>query len=67
MYTRITQILLLLLLASLACSGSSTATGWVDGVAASNLKGDYWFHVSKPLSLSMLKGRVILVDVWQFT
>ena len=67
MYTRITQILLVFLLASLACSGSTTATGWVDPVAANELRGDYWFHVSKPLTVSMLKGRVILVDVWQFT
>jgi hypothetical protein len=67
MHTRITQIVLVFLLASLACSGSTSATGWVDGGVASNLHGEYWFHVSKPLTLSLLKGRVILIDVWQFT
>jgi hypothetical protein len=67
MHTRITQILLVFLLACLACSGSTTATGRINRGAASDLQGDYWFHVSKPLTLSMLKGRVILIDVWQFT
>jgi hypothetical protein len=67
MRTKIARIVLILLLVCLACSSSAATAGWIDPKAASDLQGDYWFHVSKPLTLSMLKGRVILVDVWQFT
>jgi len=67
MRIRIAQILLALLLASLACSDLNMATGWSDFGAASDLRGDYWYHVHKPLTLKMLQGRVILIDVWQFT
>jgi hypothetical protein len=63
----IRHILFFLLLVCLACSGSSASTGWIEYGPASELQGDYWFHVTQPLTLSRLQGRVLLIDVWQFT
>ena len=67
MRTRIVLILLALLMAIMACKSPSSAVGWIDGGAAHELQGDYWFYTAKPLTLKQLEGRVILIDVWQIT
>ncbi len=63
---KILLALALLLIALLACdlSGGPTIR---DYGSASEIEGDYWFHVKRPLTLEGLRGRVVLVGVWKFT
>jgi hypothetical protein len=67
MNTRFFTIVMILVLISLACSLSNTGPVIRDYGAAGEIQGDYWFHVTKPLTLEGLQGRVILVSVWKFT
>jgi hypothetical protein len=67
MNRRMIAILTSLLLLCLACGVSSGSSGLKDYGPADELQADYWFHVTKPLNLRILSGKVILVDVWQFT
>jgi hypothetical protein len=55
--------LITLLLICLVCSSSGSGLNR----PAAEIQGDYWFHVSEPLTMKSLKGKVILIDVWQFT
>jgi hypothetical protein len=66
MKTGIFGVLTVIILLCLAC-GSTGSSGMGDYGPANEIKGDYWFHVTKPLTLKSLKGKVILIDVWQFT
>ena len=64
---RLRIVFLILLIACLACGVSPGSTGGGLNEAAADFQGDYWFHVTKPLTLDGLQGKVILIDVWQFT
>ena len=60
-------VILILFVVLLACSLSPSGSGLRDYGVADEIQGDYWFHVTKPLSLESLQGKVILVSVWRFT
>ncbi|MBN2257539.1 MAG: hypothetical protein JW704_06920 [Anaerolineaceae bacterium] len=67
MKTRVLLILMVLTLMCLTCEASSSEARSRDYGAAAELRGDYWFHVTKPLTLETLRSKVILIDMWKFT
>lgn len=59
-------LLIVILITILACSLSG-APAIRDYGSAPVIEGDYWFHVTRPLTLDGLRGKVVLIGVWKFT
>ncbi len=66
MRERVTLIILVLIIAAIASGPRLAQGGEPERRPAPNFKCDVWLN-SKPLTRSALRGRVVLVDFWEYT
>src|SRR5215469_416192 len=66
LFARVLLLPLLAVLVMLALSGSSYCGELSPRVPAPNFHAKLWFN-SPPLSLAQLRGKVVLVDFWEYT